>query len=80
VSTDVVRHGLMPVVIGVGAGLAGSLALSGLLRGFLYDVSPRDTPSLFAASGALLLAGILAAVVPAWRAGTISPVEALRSD
>ena len=80
VLTDVVRHGLTPVLIGVVAGLAGSSALSGLLRGFLYDVSPRDTPSLFVASGALLVAGVLAAVVPAWRAGAISPVEALRSD
>lgn len=80
VLTHVVRHGLTPVIIGVVAGLAGSIALSGLLRGFLYDVSPRDTPSLFVATGALLVAGILAAVVPAWRAGAISPVEALRSD
>jgi putative ABC transport system permease protein len=80
VLTDVVRHGLTPVVIGVVAGLAGSIALSGLLRGFLYDVSPRDTPSLFIATGALLLAGVLAAFVPAWKAGATSPVEALRSD
>jgi putative ABC transport system permease protein len=80
VLADVVRHGLTPVVVGVAVGLAGSLALAGALRGFLYEVSPRDTPSLFVASGALLLAGVLAAFVPAWRAGAISPVEALRSD
>lgn len=80
VLTDVVRHGLAPVVIGVGAGLAGSLALSGLLRGFLYDVSPRDTQSMVVASATLLVAGVLAALIPAWRAGSISPTEALRSD
>jgi predicted permease len=77
---DVVRHGMIPVVLGVVAGLLASLALAGLLRGFLYDVSPRDMPSLVVAGGALLLAGILAAVLPAWRAAAISPVEALRAD
>lgn len=77
---DVVRHGMVPVVTGVAVGLLASLAMSGLLRGFLYQVSPRDTPSMFVAAGALLFAGVVAAVVPAWRAGSISPVEALRSD
>jgi len=80
VLADVVRHGMLPVGMGVAAGMAASLALSGLLRGFLYDVSPTDMPSLFVAAGALLVAGAIAAVVPAWRAGAISPVEALRSD
>jgi ABC-type lipoprotein release transport system permease subunit len=36
--------------------------------------------SLGAAGIALLSAGVLAALVPAWRAGKVSPVEALRAE
>jgi ABC-type antimicrobial peptide transport system permease subunit len=76
----VVRGGMMPVVIGATAGVAASIGLSRLVRGFLYEVSPTDSVSLVAASGVVLLAGVVAAFVPAWRAGRVSPVESLRSD
>jgi predicted permease len=76
----VVRGGMLPVVIGAAAGVAASLALSRLVRGFLYQVSPTDSVSLMAAASVVLVAGILAAFVPAWRAGRVSPVESLRSD
>jgi predicted lysophospholipase L1 biosynthesis ABC-type transport system permease subunit len=76
----VVRGGMMPVVIGAAAGVAASIALSRLVRGFLYEVSPTDSVSLLAASAVVLLAGVLAAFVPAWRAGRVSPTDALRSD
>jgi ABC-type antimicrobial peptide transport system permease subunit len=76
----VVARGMLPVAIGVGAGIAGSLALSRLLTRFLYDIAPTDPASLVAAGVALLSAGVLAALVPAWRAGKVSPVEALRAE
>ena len=76
----VVSGGMMPVVIGAFAGVLSSIAMSRLVRGFLYEVSPTDSVSLVAASGIVLLAGVVAALVPAWRAGSVSPVEALRSD
>jgi predicted permease len=76
----VVHTGMLPVVIGAGTGILVSLGLSQLLRGFLYEVSPTDALSLMAAASTVLVAGILAALVPAWRAGSVSPVEALRSD
>lgn len=76
----VVTTGMFPVIIGAAAGVVASIVLSRLVRGFLYEVSPTDTISLVAAASAVLLAGVVAAVVPAWRAGRVSPVEALRSD
>jgi predicted permease len=80
VLADVIRHGLTPVVAGVVAGIVGSVALSGLLRGFLYQVNPRDMASLAVAAGALLGAGVLAALVPAWRASLVTPTVALKSE
>jgi ABC-type antimicrobial peptide transport system permease subunit len=76
----VVARGMLPVALGVGAGIAGSLALSRLLGRFLYEIAPTDPASLAAAGVALLSAGVLAALVPAWRAGKVSPVEALRAE
>jgi hypothetical protein len=80
VLVHVVRGGLLPVVVGAGAGVVASLGLSRAVRGFLFETSPTDPVSLGAAATTMVLAGILAAVVPAWRAGTVSPVESLRSE
>ena len=76
----VVRSGMLPVVTGTLAGVLASLGLSQAVRGFLYETSATDTLSLAAAATSVLLAGVLAALVPAWRAGSVSPIEALRSD
>lgn len=77
---DVVRTGLVPVALGVGAGLAGTFALSGAMRAFLYEVSPTDLRSLAASAGVLIAMGAIAALIPGLRARRVSPVEALKSD
>jgi len=76
----VVRTGMLPVLLGAVVGVVASIGLSRAVRGFLYEISPTDALSLMAAASTVLLAGVVAAVVPAWRAGSVSPVEALRSD
>lgn len=77
---EVVGGGMVPVAIGVGGGLLGAIALSRVLGRFLYEVAPTDPLSLSLAGGALLGAGVLAALLPGWRAGRVSPVEALRAE
>lgn len=76
----VMRSGMLPVVAGAVAGTLASLGLSQAVRGFLYETSPTDGLSLMAAASTVLLAGVFAALMPAWRAGSVSPMEALRSD
>jgi ABC-type antimicrobial peptide transport system permease subunit len=39
-----------------------------------------DPLSFLAASATLMLAGVMAALVPAWRAGTVDPATALREQ
>ena len=80
VLAQVVRGGMLPVVLGAATGIMASLGLSRVVRGFLFETSPTDAMSLMTAAATVLLAGVLAAVVPAWRAGKVSPVESLRSD
>jgi putative ABC transport system permease protein len=77
---DVIRHGLTPVALGVAIGMSGALGLARLLSGFVYGVAPTDPASLATAGATLLVAGALAALVPAVRAGHTSPVEALRAE
>ncbi len=77
---EVVKRGVAPVCAGVAIGLAAALALSGLLHRFLYGLGATDPASLGAAAGALLAAGVAAALLPAVRASRTSPADALRSD
>ncbi len=78
VIAQVVGHGALLVAAGIGVGVIGAAALTRLLTSFLYGVSAID-PMAFAAAGAALLGvGVLAALVPAWRAGMTDPVIALR--
>jgi putative ABC transport system permease protein len=77
---QVVGHGLKLAGLGVGLGLLGSLALTRLLRGFLFGVAPTD-PAIFIATPVLLTAvALLASGLPARRAIRVDPMIALRSE
>jgi putative ABC transport system permease protein len=76
----ILKHGLLLALIGLGLGIAGSIALSRLLSSQLYDVSSID-PATFA-SVSLLLCGValLACYIPARRATQVDPMVALRYE
>lgn len=80
VVTMILREGLILVGVGLGIGLAGSLALARSIRTFLFEVGPGDPITLSGVS--LLLVGIalLACYIPARRATRIDPMLALRCD
>ncbi|HEU4692792.1 MAG TPA: FtsX-like permease family protein, partial [Vicinamibacterales bacterium] len=76
----VMRHAGRLVAVGAVVGLTMAAVLTRLLEGMLYGVRPLDMMSF--AGGAIVL-GVLALVatlVPALRAASINPVEALRSE
>jgi ABC-type antimicrobial peptide transport system permease subunit len=60
--------------------VAGSFALTRLLRSFLWQITPTDTPTFAVSAGLIVLVGMAAAVVPALRALAIDPTSALRSE
>jgi putative ABC transport system permease protein len=76
----VLREGLLLVGAGVAVGLAGSLALTRVIRTLLFEVGPGDPITLSAVSLLLTGAGILACYFPAHRATRVDPMLALRCD
>jgi predicted permease len=76
----VLRQGMVLVGIGIALGLAGAWALTRLLRGMLYGVSPMDPLALAAGALVLSVIALLACFIPAQRAAKIDPMEALRYE
>jgi putative ABC transport system permease protein len=76
----ILRGGLKLVAIGVGLGLAGSLALTRVLQSQLFGISAHD-PVTFAGIATLLTAVAAAAcLLPALRATKVDPMIALRAE
>jgi putative ABC transport system permease protein len=76
----VLRGAMVPLTMGLMAGLAGALMLSRLLASLLYETSNTDPVTYLAATGLLLALGIAASLRPAWRAATDDPLQSLRTE
>jgi ABC-type antimicrobial peptide transport system permease subunit len=76
----VLKETLSLVAVGVVAGVLLVLPLGSLLSSVLFGVSGRDPRTLVMSSVAVLLVGIAAGAVPAWRASRVNPTSALRAD
>jgi predicted permease len=77
---QVMGRAVMPALLGLGAGIIGSLGLTRLLSGLLYGIKPTD-PMTFGGVSLILTAVILlACYVPARRAMRTDPATALRHE
>jgi len=76
----VVRQAILLGGAGVAIGIAGSLALTRLIRGLLFGVSATDPVTFAAVSVFLLSVCALASWIPARRAAGVDPLTALRHD
>jgi putative ABC transport system permease protein len=76
----VLADGMKPILLGVGIGFAVALALGRVVSSLIYGVRPTD-PLTFATVASLLIAvGVLATIVPAYRATRVEPVRTLRDE
>jgi putative ABC transport system permease protein len=66
-------------LLGCGLGLLGSLAISRLVKSFLFNVSATDPLVYLAAALTMMLLALLASALPATRAASVDPIDALRS-
>jgi predicted permease len=78
------RSGITPVIVGLAVGLlvasGAAVVLTRVLAGTPVPIAPRD-PTTFGLATALLVATVVVAMsVPAWRATTHRPVDALRQE
>ena len=83
-AADVIRlivgQGLRLVAIGLVLGLAGALAVARLLTGLLYEISPWDVGTYLGTIAVLGCAALIATLLPAIRAATITPLIVLRQE
>lgn len=68
------------VTFGVLAGVVIALAAGRLVATFLFDVSPDDPPTLAVTIAIMVVVGLSAGALPAWRAARMDPLVALRED
>jgi ABC-type antimicrobial peptide transport system permease subunit len=75
----VLASGAKLALLGCGLGVLGSLTVSRLVSSFLFGVSPRDPFVYSWAVFTMLLMAFLASALPAMRAASADPIDALRS-
>ncbi|MFI5310656.1 MAG: FtsX-like permease family protein, partial [Gemmatimonadales bacterium] len=76
----VLRQGMTPAVVGIATGLGGAALLTRYLRTMLYGVAPLDRLTFGTIPVLLLVVAACAVILPARRASSVEPVEALRHD
>ena len=80
----VLRQGVLQLIVGIGIGIAGSLALiqvGGSTMGvFLFEVSPHDPEVFVGVVVILVFATLIACIVPARLAAKVDPMASLRAE
>jgi len=76
----VLSHGMKLTLAGLAVGLAGAAATTRLIRGMLFGVESLDPATYVGTAAFLACVALAAALLPAWRATRVDPVDCLRSE
>jgi putative ABC transport system permease protein len=76
----VLRQGMAPAILGAAAGILLSFVAARLLSTLLYGVTPTDAVTLVTVAVSLVLVAALASYIPARRAASVDPINALRYE
>jgi ABC-type antimicrobial peptide transport system permease subunit len=77
---DVLRQGMVLTAGGLAVGIAVSLFLTRFLRGVLFGVGSGDWLTFVTVAGLLSIVALAACLIPARRAASIEPMQALRTE
>jgi ABC-type antimicrobial peptide transport system permease subunit len=80
VRAQVVAQGTTVVAIGAAIGIVVAYMATRYLSSLLFEVKTVDITAFIAMSAVMLAMGVLASYMPAHRASSVDPMEALRSD
>ena len=80
VKRTIMANAAVMTAIGLTIGALGAFGLTRFLRGMLYETEPLDVPTFAATMVALFAVALLAAYLPARKAASVSPLEAMRTD
>ena len=76
----VLGHGLRLAAVGIGLGVLAALGVGQTLTSYLYDVKAYDPVTFIAVALVLAAVAVLAGLLPARRAASIDPMQALRTE
>jgi len=76
----VLSQGIRPALVGVVLGVVGAYLGSRVMQSLLYEVKPGDPLAFVGATLVLLAVVVFAILLPAKRASSVDPVEALKSE
>jgi putative ABC transport system permease protein len=76
----VIRQGMMPAIVGLGAGLLASVAIGRVVESMLFGVSPRDIVTYATVITVILTGALAACLLPAHRAGSVDAAVTLRAE
>jgi putative ABC transport system permease protein len=76
----IVGHGLILALVGVTIGATGAIALTRLMAGLLFGVSPTDVTTFVSVSLLVVVVATFACYLPARRATKVDPLVALRYE
>jgi ABC-type antimicrobial peptide transport system permease subunit len=76
----VLRETLAIVAIGCAFGLAALWPSLTYVRSLLFGLEPHDPMTLTIAVASLLVVGLMAGAIPAWRASRVDPLLAIRAE
>jgi len=76
----VVREGAYLLVVGLVLGAIGSVFATKVVEGMLFGVAAHDPTTLLVVALLMGTVGVTAAWIPAMRASSVQPVEALRRE
>jgi len=76
----IVLDGLRPTVIGIAIGTVAAVSLSHVLATVIYGVTATDMSTYVVVAALLGSVGVLASIIPAYRATLVDPVRTLRDE